>query len=425
VIFRVLVLALLAADLLGCALTRELLAGERDWVVPTIRTSPIYEEFVPYYAELCAVSQYRPLEGQVGGIPGHAVMYLKGACRDEASAYPRLRRCRSQATLDTDPEHGAGISVNRWFKNVNWVAIPGKRLFYDGDLDRWQVLDEAHRADTLDRVLELGVFRGVELHPVRGAESPPGLREFVSSESLGTDFALRYGRSAFCARMPLRQAMLDRAMEFLNHLNAEYFEGTAEYEWSGYSDNCVHTLHNALAAAGVWNPKSVGSIRMRQFFNMGVPANAFVDLAMLITFPIEEFEVVWGRDLRREGLLEDDWLPAQPGALVQTLSVHQENQLYDQKFRLFVLEGFFGARNARKAQDLLNDARLRELDSNLRFFRDRYDAILADRDDEAWLDAVRGARYHAARKRYYAYIEARRAEVQRGLEALRDRERGR
>ena len=63
-------------------------------------------------------------------------------------------------------------------------------------------------------------------------------------------------------------------MDFLNGLNDEYASGKADYEWSGYADNCVHTLHNALAAAGVWKPKSVRATRLRQLSDLAVPANS-------------------------------------------------------------------------------------------------------------------------------------------------------
>ena len=127
---------------LGCAAIGELFRDPEDTVAPLTRPDPIYEALSDRYVELCAVSQYRPLEGDLGGIPGHAVMYLKGACRDESAPYPRLRPCR-YATFDrTDPEHGAGISVNRWFKNVNWVATPGKFLFYNGEVAEYELLDQ-------------------------------------------------------------------------------------------------------------------------------------------------------------------------------------------------------------------------------------------------------------------------------------------
>ena len=47
-------------------------------------------------------------------------------------------------------------TVNRWFKNVNWVAIPGKDLFFDGGLGPYDVLDQAHFDATAQRALELG-----------------------------------------------------------------------------------------------------------------------------------------------------------------------------------------------------------------------------------------------------------------------------
>jgi hypothetical protein len=415
------VLALALAS--GCASTRQLLAGEQDWIVPTIRPDAAYEEFFPYYAELCAVSQYRPLAGAPGGIPGHAVMYLKGSCRDETAVYPRLRRCRRVARTEDDPEHGAGISVNRWFRNVNWVAFPGRRLFFDGNLDRWDVLDHVRFDEAVAAALSDGLFRGVQVHSAVAGGPAPSIEEFVAQHSAGSDFALRFGRSVFCARIPLTEPMLERAQTFLNELNAKYFEGEADYEWSGYSDNCVHTLHNALAAAGVWAPKSVRAVKLRQLFNLAVPANQLVELTRLIGFPIEEFDEIWERRQRRDNLLEDGWLPAQPGALVKTLSMHQQNQLYDGKYRLFVLEWFLRQRTMHEARAALNDARLRELDSNLRYFGLRYEAILSRRRDEDWMQALRGDEYRQARERYYAYIEARLAEVRHMLDTLRDRER--
>jgi hypothetical protein len=405
----------MASSIAGCAAIRELLRDPKDAVVPLSMPDPLYEELATHYVELCAVSQYRPLDGNLGGIPGHAVMYLKGACADETAPYPRLRKCRYASSDPADPEHGAGVSVNRWFKNVNWVATPGRFLFYDGDVRTYETLDQERFDAAVQRAIDLEMFRGVEFHPVRGADGTPELREFIASESLGTDFGLRFGRTVFCARLPMHPEMLARAMDYLNDLNEEYWSGQADYEWSGYSDNCVHTLHNALAAAGVWEPKSVRETKIRQFFNVAVPANTVVDLAFLSNeYPIEDYSEIRGDALHWKGLTENDWLPAVPGALIKILPVLQVNKLYDTKFRMFTLGGWFSNDTLKRSQQLLRDGRYLQLDANLRYFYERYEKILADRDaDPRWTDAVRGAAFLRA-------VEGSRAGMRQRREAGRN-----
>ena len=99
-----LLLGAVGGAVLGCAALGELFRDPDDAVAPLVEPDPLYEEIVSHYVELCAVSQYRPLEGGLGGIPGHAVMYLKGACRDESAPYPRLRPCRYASSDPTEAE---------------------------------------------------------------------------------------------------------------------------------------------------------------------------------------------------------------------------------------------------------------------------------------------------------------------------------
>src|SRR5215472_8540795 len=80
-------------------------------VIVERRPDAAYERLFPYYVELCAASQFRGKIAGTGGVAGHAVMYLKGACKDDGAPFPLLRRCRAVATSLGDPEHGAGISV--------------------------------------------------------------------------------------------------------------------------------------------------------------------------------------------------------------------------------------------------------------------------------------------------------------------------
>lgn len=415
---RIICALALAVALPGCAAIDQLFIPPTEKVAVTTRPDPLYEELVPTYIEMCAVSQYRPKAKPLGGAPGHAVMYLKGACLDEAAAYPRLRRCHGNTADRSSPEHGAGVSVNRWFKNVNWVATPGKKLFFDGDLGPYDTLDQAHYDRTVQRAIDLGMYRGVETHPLPQV-GHLDTRDFVSADSIGTDFALRFGRTIFCTRMPLPEEKLVQAMEYLNSLNDEYQSGEQEYNWSGYADNCVHTLHNAIAAAGIWKPKSVRAVKLRQMANMAVPANTFVELAYFANrYPIENLNKLRRDDLQWKNLTEHDWLPSSPGALVKSLSVHQQNELYDTKFRILVLEGWFTNGTTRKARELLVDGRFASIDANLHYFRQRYDRILEKRKPNNWIDKLRGEDYRRDKAAYYAYIERRRARLGELFEEL-------
>jgi len=416
----VLLVASALSGSLGCAAITELFRDPEDTVAPLTRPDSIYEALSDHYVELCAVSQYRPREGELGGIPGHAVMYLKGACRDESAPYPRLRPCH-YATFDRkDPEHGAGISVNRWFKNVNWVATPGKFFFFNGDVAEYQLLDQERFDAAVQRALDLGMYRGVEVHAKPGAEAPQSIPDFVAQDSIGTDFALRFGRTVFCTRLPMPAELMAQVMDYLNALNDEYWNGNADYHWSGYSDNCVHTLHNALAAAGVWKPKSIRGTKLRQLFNLAIPANTFIDLAFLSNrYPIEDFGKLRSDELHWKSLTTNGWIPATPGVLLKTLPVLQVNALYDTKFRLFVLGGFFSSEVIKRAQLLLTDGRYLQLDANLRYFHERYERILAERDtDGSWTDFLRGEDYQRDREIYYQYIEKQRIGVIEDLARL-------
>ncbi len=400
----------------ACINIGERLAPTRDVVVLTQRPDPVYEELFPAYAELCAVSQYRPKDREVGGSPGHGVMYLKGACLDEDAAYPRLAPCAETAADAGDASHGTGISVNKWFKNVNWVGIPGKRLFFHGNLKRGQRLTQEHFDATVQAALPY--YRGVETHP--HPQAPDwSVADFVAQDSIGTDFALRYGRSVYCMRLPVTRPMMAQIIEFLNELNDDYADGETDYNWSGFHDNCVHTLRNALAAAKIWEPKKVWTIKVRQFFNLAIPANEFMNLATLAhDSPLENFPEIYTDDLKRETLLEQSWLPMTPGAMIKSMSIHQDNDLYDTRFRMLIVQSPFLSRVTKRADRLLYDARFVELEANLRLFRARYESILAHRGDTAGWWSRGDEDYLAAREHYYGYIEAQKAEVDRMLARL-------
>ena len=416
------VLVVLAVLLAGCGphglaerfrLTPEHILVER-------RPDPRYDRLFPYYVELCATSQFRSSEKGRGGVTGHAVMYLKGACKDEQAPYPQLRRCRGAATDPDDPEHGAGISVGRWFRNVNWIAIPGYGLFLDGRLENGERLTAARFEAAVREAIDRGVYRGVEFHEYPTTSAERSLDDFVRHQSIGTDYALRFARSVFCARLPVTEPMLDEMMTFLNDKNREYATGEADYQWSVFADNCVHTLRNALAAANVWSPLSVRTVKLLHLVNLAVPANEFVNLAELGTEGnLEDSREIQQDGPQRDALHEFGWLPTRHGALLKTLVVHEPNDLYDTNFRLFTLQSPFRMNKTRHAVELLSTEHFVDLGANLRYFRDRYDAILADcRQRGVGLASVRGTPYRRVERLHCEYIEAQRAEVETMLGRL-------
>jgi hypothetical protein len=392
-----------------------------DDIVLERRPDAEYEKLVPYYVELCAASQFlSKLTGEGGGPAGHAVLYLKGACRDEGAPFPQLRRCRVVATSLDDPEHGAGVSVNQMFKSVNWVAIPGYELMFQGNLAPGERLTRARFEAVEQRVIAKGIYKGVTFHRFQGATSDTDLRDFLERAGIGTDLALLFARSVFCARLPVTAAMLDPIIAFLNDKNREYAEGEADYNWSAWADNCSHTMRNALAAANIWSPLSVRAVKLRQIFNLAIPANEFVNLAELMTQgDIDDYRWILRDGPRRDAFHEFHWLPTRQGALLKTLPVHDPNDLYDTTFRLFTLQSPFLRGKTQRAMDLLSDERFVDLNANLHYFERRYDAILAGRDERRnAMASVRGTPFRRVEGLYYDYIRSQRAEVQSMLDRI-------
>jgi hypothetical protein len=391
-----------------------------DDIIVEQRPDLAYDKLFPYYVELCATSQWNSKLKGPGGVTGHAVMYIKGACKDEDAPYPQLRRCRYAATQLDDPEHGAGVSVNRWFRNVNWVATPGYKLFYEGNLEPGQRLTQDHFEATVQDAIEVGVFDGVELHEYPTNAATRGLEDFVARQSIATDFALRYGRTVSCARLPVTEPMLDEIVAFLNDKNLEYATGEADYNWDLLADNCVHTLRNALAAANVWSPLSVRAVKLRRFFNLAVPANEFVNLGQLGTGgEIEDYRHIYEQNELRDALYDFGWLPTRHGALLKTLPVHAPNDLFDTTFRLFTLQSPLRIGKTNDAVRLLSDERFVDLEANLEHFREEYDAILAEQGNRVHgLASVRGDPYRRVERAHREYIQAQRAEVELMLDQL-------
>lgn len=206
-------------------------------------------------------------------------------------------------------------------------------------------------------------------------------------------------------------------------LNREFATGAADYRWSGYHDNCVHTLRNALAAASIWAPISVRTTKLLQIFHLAIPANEAINLAALGSMgPVDSYPKIFADDAMRDAMLEFGWLPTRHGALLVSLPVHANNQLFDPRPRLLVFQGPFTLRKTRKLLEMLDDPRFTELDANLSHFDEIYRQILArqDQPDDVFAP-LRGDRYRRVRRRYISVIEAGLQEVERMRAGLGER----
>jgi hypothetical protein len=100
------------------------------------------------------------------------------------------------------------------------------------------------------------------------------------------------------------------------------------------------------------------------------------------------------------------WLPTRHGALLVSLPVHPNNQLFDPQPRLFVLQSPVSMRSTRKLLAMLDDPRFTEVDANLRHFQAIYQQILARQDrPEGGFAQLRGDRYRRVRRRYFSVIQ--------------------
>lgn len=310
-----------------------------------------YDQVYPYYVEVSAVSRFWPLGKPEGGGWGHVLMYIKGVCLNATAPYPKIRMCEDNEGDIHDPETGMGVSVDKMFKNVNWMAVPGKQLFYHGNLasdDR--VTRERFEAAAREAV-KLGLVRGIEFYEEYLTTKPAkqNLEEFIAQQTLGTDYAVKFARSTLIARIPVTKDQVSKMVDYLNIRNEEVFSRKTVFKWSAYYDNCAHTTHNALAAAGIWKAKPINQYKVKQFFHLAMPANEFANLAFL------------GED--------------RPGGLLETIRAQEPNDLFRTEYKLYVAEGLRKAKT-RKVRKMLADPRHTDIEANLLYHKKRKEAIL-------------------------------------------------
>ncbi len=266
-----------------------------------------YDKMFPLSVKSCALTQVNRLATGKGGSFGHAVVYLRGACLDKQYSYPQLRLCTREEMAHANTS-GVGVSVNKVFKNVNWIGIPGHALFFHGNLEKSQALSQQNIDTLAEQIIQMGLFQNIEAKEsfaARSASKAEALNDLID-ESLDTDFALTWGRDLYCINFPVVAEQLARGIEFLNLLNMQFadpqrltstkpqalqkkilrelgvdFKGSdsgLENRWNGIVENCAHTSHNVLAAMGIDRAKKIRPGLFQQPFDLTSPADSWYEL---------------------------------------------------------------------------------------------------------------------------------------------------
>jgi hypothetical protein len=349
-------------------MTDELFRGTAD---------DVYAEFYPYYAELCALSELRKKRGC--GVPvysgwgGHSLLYLNGVRLDRDAGHPTLKLCAP----DAEPRrHGVGLSVNSHYKNANWVAAEGSDFVWRGALAPGERLSAEAYERTQDYAKSVGVLDGVTFHDELFRDKPPGMsdRDYMYEISVATDYAVRFGRNTYRARIPLDHLRMAKIVRYLNDLNAPYRDGGKIFQWRLFNNNCSHVAHNALAEADVWAPWPTGEWPVTAVFRFPVPKNEFVDLMLRANdLPIEDPKAIYHDETARRALLESETLPTAPGALAISAGAIADNDVYHtRRLKLIFYDKSFLRPYWRHFSRIFREPRYTDLRANLAHFASLY-----------------------------------------------------
>ena len=287
-----------------------------------------YEDHFPTYYEYCTGTRWKLKSGEVGGSPGHSFNYIHGLCKDYTSDYPQVIPCSevSKELKEQYPHNGVGISLDKNFSNVTWVAIPGRDLTIFGESERSPITLE-NIETAIKRVTDLKVFHDVRMKPEKFQNlefNSPEYLETTARETIGTDYAVNWARTLHCVRIPFPSSRLKKLSDYLNQANLQYRTGPG-YQWDKVKNNCTHLAINMGNTLGINKAISTDQDGIKQLFNLALPANTFMmyaDLAVL--------NKLKKRKLRK--LVEEKgFSPLQLGSLLMKYEAYADGEYFDTK----------------------------------------------------------------------------------------------
>jgi hypothetical protein len=385
---------------------------------PLLQSEASYTSLFPYYVESCALSQIKKAPEHppdiVGGVGGHATLYLSQVCKVPGANYPVLQLCDGAPV----PGRGVGISVNAHFRNAAWVATEGRDFFYHGVLRPGEAVTLANYEATRSQARRIGIYDGVVFHDKLFEERAPGQDDttYHYDVSIATDYAVGLGRDRYCARVPTDRSGLQRVIAYLNSVNAPYREGRQDFHWDVLRNNCVHFIHDALSELGLWDRWPHQTL-VEAAFHFPVPKNEFVDLAYGANdLPVDDPLALYRMTRARAALMSAGTLPTGPGAVLEAEPARAPNEMYRTDVSLiFYDDPVFGSYSDRFAR-LMSSPRFATLDANFAWFDDLYrraaaNAETAPQRAAATLGPEERADFEPFLARYRTFVRAQQARI--------------
>lgn len=247
-----------------------------------------YDSAFPEYYEYCTGTQLKYqkeyFDGGTGGAGGHSFIYVHGLCKDYTKDYPQVIPCDevSEELKNRYPHKGVGVSLDSDYKNVMWIAVPGKKLILDGNIDSPRAVTKEDIKRINQTAFDLKVFENVELSSDGFQSLEKNSKEYSDAAtvwSLGTDIAVKWARDLRCVKTPINKAAVKKVATYLNAQNDSIYKNNKNYEWSFIYNNCTHLSLNAAESFGITNFLKVDQPLVKQLGHLAVPANGFMKLA--------------------------------------------------------------------------------------------------------------------------------------------------
>lgn len=350
-------------------------------LVITSLASAAYEDHFPAYFEYCTGTQWKLQSGEEGGSPGHGFTYIHGLCKDYRSQYPQVIPCSevSAGLKAKFPHEGVGISLDKNFSNVMWIAVPGREFMFNGNKER-KPIREADVVEHVKKINELKVFNEVISISDKLKDLTPGTPEYleaISRDTLGTDHAVNWARELHCVKIPAPKDSLKNVAEFLNASNNQYKSGPG-YVWSKFSNNCVHLSVNQAHAMGISKELKLDQKGISMIKNMALPANGFLmfaDQAVLAKMPSNK--------LLSKILPEDKFYRAQVGSIMEAHEVYPSGDVFKtDELGVLTAPRFLKPHKLlatpRKYEKKYMTPANSELKANAEMWVERYEALLDD-----------------------------------------------